>query len=77
MDTIILEKSDRQIHAAQGERYSKFPGYHIWIQYSGTKDNYYLAYVEERLLDTALWLYMQEDNLAVVVIDGEKQTRYK
>ena len=77
MDTIILEKSDRQEVAAQGEGYSKSPGYTIWIQYGGTKDNYYLAYVEERLLDTALWFYMQEDNLAVVVIDGDKQTRYK
>ena len=76
MDTIILEKSERQIYAAQGEGYAKYPGYHIWIQYASTKDTYYLAYIQERQLDTALWFYMQE-NLGVVVIDGEKQTRYK
>ena len=77
MDTIILEKSDRQEVAAQGEGYSKNPGYTIWIQYAETNNSFYLGYVEERLLDTALWFYMQEDNLAVVVIDGDKQTRYK
>ena len=77
MDTIILEKSERQEVAAQGERYSKFPGYTIWINYGETNNSFYLGYVEERLLDTALWFYMQEDNLAVVVVDGEKQTRFK
>lgn len=77
MDTIILEKSERQKVAAQGEGYANYPGYHIWYQGGGTGDSYYLAYVEERLLDTALWFYMQEDNLAVVVVDGDKQTRYK
>ena len=77
MDTIILEKSERQEVAAQGEKYSKFPGYTIWINYGETNNSFYLGYVEERLLDTALWFYMQEDNLAVVVVDGEKQTRFK
>lgn len=77
MDTIILEKSERQEVAAQGEGYSKSPGYTIWINYGETNNSFYLGYVEERLLDTALWFYMQEDNLAVVVVDGEKQTRYK
>lgn len=77
MDTIILEKSERQIHAAQGEGYSKHPGYHIWYQGGGTGDSYLLGYVEERFLDTALWFYMQEENLAVVVVDGDKQTKYK
>ena len=77
MDTIILEKSERQEVAAQGEGYSPHPGYTIWIQYGGTKDSFYLGYIEENKLDTALWFYMQEDNLAVVVVDGDKQTRYK
>lgn len=77
MDTIILEKSDRQIHAAQGEGYANYPGYHIWYQGGVTGDSHYLAYIESRLLDTALWFYMLEDNLAVVVIDNDKQTRYK
>ena len=77
MDTIILEKSERQVVAAQGEGYSQHPGYTIWIQYGGTKDSFYLGYIQERQLDTALWFYMQEENLAVVVVDGDKQTRYK
>ena len=77
MDTIILEKSDRQMHAAQGEGYAKYPGYHIWIKYGRSKDMYYLAYIEERLLDTAVWFYMQEKDLAIVIQDGDSQIRVK
>lgn len=76
MQAVILEKSDRQLYASQGEGCSKEPGYHIWYQGSNN-ESYLLGYVEERKLDTALWFYMQEDGLAVVVQDGEKQTRFK
>ena len=77
MDTIVFEKSERQMHAAQGERYADYPGYHIWIKYGRSKEMFYLAYIEQRLLETAMYFYMKEDDLAVVVIDGDNQVRFK
>lgn len=77
MDTIVFEKSERQMHAAQGEGYANYPGYHIWIKYGRTRDMHYLAYIEERLLDTAVWFYAKEEDLAIVMQDGDSQVRLK
>ena len=63
MDKIIFEKSDKQIHASQGEAYSSQPGYHIWYQGQGAADMYWLGQVAEDKFETAVWFYRQEKNV--------------
>jgi len=68
MDKIIFEKSDRQIHASQGEPYSSQPGYHIWYQGQGASDMYLLGYITEDKIQTAVWFYSQEKDIKIYMM---------
>ena len=71
MDKIIFEKSDKQIHASQGETYSSQPGYHVWYQGQGAADMYLLGYITEDKFETAAWFYRQEKNLELHVMRND------
>jgi hypothetical protein len=73
-DKIILKYVERQNHAAQGEGYSKSPGYEIWYQERGTDEMLFLQFIRKDLLETALWFYMQEKELDIYIDDGKNVT---
>lgn len=74
MDKIIFEYAEHQKHAAQGGGYSKYPGYEVWYKEDGVDELLWLAFVRYDLLDTALWFYVQEDDLEVIVMKDETIT---
>lgn len=69
---IIFYKSPYQEFAAQGEGYSKQPGYHIFYYDASLDEELFLAYILDNQIDTAVWFYMKEDNLGVEIVGSDK-----
>lgn len=69
---IIFYKSPYQEFAAQGEGYSKKPGYHIFYRDATDTQEYYLAYIHDNQLETSVWFYMKEDNLGIEIVGSDR-----
>lgn len=71
-DLIIFEHVNRQTVSAQGDGYSKDPGYHIWYQENGVDEWLFIGYIiEEQLSITALY-YNREKNIELKYLDSRE-----
>lgn len=72
MDKLVFEYQNRPRYPLLQEDFGMADTYNISLYKEGAAEPKNLGYIEERLLDTALWFYMLEKTIDIMVIrDGK------
>jgi hypothetical protein len=72
MDKLIFEYQNRPRYPLIQEDFGTADIYNLYFYKDGAGEPKNLGYIEERLLDTALWFYMLEKTIDLVVVrDGK------
>jgi len=72
MDKLIFEYHNRPRYPLLQEDFGMTDVYNLYFYKDGAVEPKNLGYIEEKLLDTALWFYMLEKTIDLVVVrDGK------
>lgn len=72
MDKLVFEYQDRPRYPHLKDDFGSTSIYNIYLYKDGEDEPKNLGYIEEKLLDTALWFYMLEKTIDLVVVrDGK------
>ena len=72
MDKLIFEYQNRPLYPLLQEDFGMTDVYNLYFYKDGAEGPKNLGCIEERLLDTALWFYMLEKTIDLVVVrDGK------
>jgi hypothetical protein len=72
MDKLVFEYQNRPCYPLLQEDFGMTDVYNLYFYKDGAGEPKNLGYIEERLIDTALWFYMLEKTIDLVVVrDGK------
>ena len=72
MDKLVFEYQNRPRYPLLQEDFGMADTYNISLYKEGEEEPNNLGYIESRLLDTALWFYMLEKDIDIIVMrDGK------